>query len=99
MIEIRDTEIPSPKPDQVLVKFTHSGVCHSDLHLMQLDWPWLSEAIVPGRVGGHEGVGTIEKLGTEVKGLKLGQKVHLKFRFHWCIDHLRLVSSGLPELA
>lgn len=44
-IEIRDHEIPEPKAGEVLVKFSHSGVCHSDLHLMQHDWEWMNAAV------------------------------------------------------
>jgi D-arabinose 1-dehydrogenase-like Zn-dependent alcohol dehydrogenase len=54
----------------VLVKISHSGVCHSDLHVMLGEWPWLPMA--DGQVGGHEGRGEgIEKT-REVKGDREG---------------------------
>lgn len=85
VIEIRDNEIPEPKDGQVLVKFSHSGVCHSDLHLMQLDWEWMNPAIVPGRVGGHEGVGKVVKLGPRVTNLTVGQSVGVKWVARACL--------------
>lgn len=45
--------MPLPGPGEVLVKLSHSGVCHSDLHAMLGEWPWLK--ISDGQVGGHEG--------------------------------------------
>lgn len=78
-IAIKDTDIPVPASGQVLVKFSHSGVCHSDLHLMQHDWAWMNEAIVPGRVGGHEGIGKVVKVGEGVTAIKEGQTVGVKW--------------------
>ena len=78
-IEIRDLDVPEPKAGQVLVKFSHTGVCHSDLHLMCHDWAWMNAAITPGRVGGHEGIGKVAKLGPSVTNLKEGQTVGVKW--------------------
>lgn len=44
-VEIRDLDVPEPGPGQVLVKYSHSGVCHSDLSLMCHHWPIFAPAI------------------------------------------------------
>ncbi|WYZ36325.1 hypothetical protein EsH8_XII_000075 [Colletotrichum jinshuiense] len=52
------------KPNQVLVKITHSGLCGTDEHYKTQDM-----------VLGHEGVGVVERLGESVKDLKIGDRV------------------------
>jgi propanol-preferring alcohol dehydrogenase len=46
--------IPTPGPGQVLIKMEASGVCHTDLHAADGDWPIKP---TPPFVPGHEGVG------------------------------------------
>ena len=38
-LTIDDVEVPQPGPGQALVKLIASGVCHTDLHAAQGDWP------------------------------------------------------------
>ena len=47
-------------PDEVLLKITHAGVCGTDEHYKYVDM-----------VLGHEGVGTVEKVGAEVNTFKV----------------------------
>ena len=62
-LEVEDAAIPQPGPGQVLVKLIASGVCHTDLHAAEGDWPVKPKLpLIPG----HEGVGTVEKLGEGV---------------------------------
>jgi D-arabinose 1-dehydrogenase-like Zn-dependent alcohol dehydrogenase len=51
-------------PQDAFVKLTHSGVCGTDEHFLH-----------SGCVLGHEGVGIVEEVGAEVKGLKKGDRV------------------------
>lgn len=71
-LDVRDYEIPEPGPGQALVKLIATGVCHTDLHAAQGDWPIKPS---PPFVPGHEGVGTVEKLGPGVSNLEVGQMV------------------------
>lgn len=67
-------EIPTPKPDddEVLIRVQAAGVCHSDLHIIHSP----AEAGFPLPMTlGHEIAGTIESLGSGVKGFKIGQAV------------------------
>ncbi|BCS28422.1 putative secondary metabolism biosynthetic enzyme [Aspergillus puulaauensis] len=72
---------PAPGPGQILVKITHSGICHSDLSLMTNKWSWLPEPVKSGQVGGHEGVGVVAHLGPscEDAGVKAGDRVGIKW--------------------
>ena len=69
---VGDNAIPEPGPGQALVKLIASGVCHTDLHASQGDWPVKPKIpLIPG----HEGVGTVEKVGPGVTDVEVGQMV------------------------
>lgn len=68
-------------PNEVEVKVTHCGICHSDVHLVDDDW---KESIYP-LVPGHEIVGTIAALGNEVRDLKIGQRVGIGWQCNSCL--------------
>merc|ERR1711939_301500 len=79
--KIVELDTPEPGPGQVLVRLTHSGVCHSDMGVMTKTWKILPHPTQEGQVGGHEGVGRIVKMGpgTEAAHVKVGQKVGVKW--------------------
>ncbi len=58
-------------PKDVSIDIAFCGVCHTDLHFAKNDWGRSNYPLVPG----HEIVGTVHAVGTEVKRFKLGQKV------------------------
>lgn len=69
-LNVRELELPEPGENQVLVKLLASGVCHTDLHAAEGDWPVKPE---PPFVPGHEGVGEVVALGTgDLAGVELG---------------------------
>jgi propanol-preferring alcohol dehydrogenase len=73
-LEIRDIEIPLPGPGQVLVRIAASGLCHTDIHAANGDWPVKPKMpLIPG----HEGAGTIEAVGDGVDFLSVGDRVAL----------------------
>jgi len=71
-LNVKDVELPEPGPGQALVKLIASGVCHTDLHAKDGDWPVKPE---PPFIPGHEGVGVVEKLGEGVTELAVGDMV------------------------
>jgi propanol-preferring alcohol dehydrogenase len=71
-LNIRDEDLPEPGPFQALVKVYASGVCHTDVHAAEGDWPVKPE---PPFIPGHEGVGEIVKLGPGEHELELGDMV------------------------
>lgn len=68
---VKEISIPQIKADEILVKIFASGVCHTDVHLADGDYPDYSPPIVPG----HEGAGVVEKIGQKVDTLKVGDRV------------------------
>ncbi|MCR6491166.1 alcohol dehydrogenase AdhP [Cellulomonas sp. P24] len=71
-LTVEDVPVPRPGPGQALVKLISSGVCHTDLHAVQGDWPVKPS---PPFIPGHEGVGTVVALGEGVTDLAIGQLV------------------------
>jgi propanol-preferring alcohol dehydrogenase len=55
-LTIEEVPVPSPGPGEVLVKIVATGVCHTDLHAADGDWPVRP---VPPFVPGHEGAGIV----------------------------------------
>ena len=69
---VREVLVPTPGPGQVLVEIIASGVCHTDLHAADGDWP--VKPTLPF-IPGHEGAGTVVALGPGVTHLKLDDRV------------------------
>ncbi|MCS4491986.1 zinc-dependent alcohol dehydrogenase [Corynebacterium sp. ES2715-CONJ3] len=65
-------DLPEPGPFQALVRNIASGICHTDLHAAEGDWPVKP---TPPFIPGHEGVGEIIKLGPGVHDLNVGDMV------------------------
>lgn len=78
---IEEMEFPDPGPGEVLVKLAATGVCHTDLHAVNGDWP--IKPTLPF-VPGHEGVGTIVRAGSSVKNVKEGDRVGLPWLHQAC---------------
>jgi alcohol/geraniol dehydrogenase (NADP+) len=67
-------------PNDVGVKISHCGVCHSDLHLVDNDWGISKYPFIPG----HEIVGTIVEVGSAVLDRKLGERVGIGWQANSC---------------
>ena len=72
------TEIPKHEistPTEVLIKIEACGVCHSQLHGIEGDWKDIGIPPTLPTVPGHEIVGKIVQIGTEVKKFSIGERV------------------------
>jgi uncharacterized zinc-type alcohol dehydrogenase-like protein len=67
--------------EQVEIKVSHCGICHSDLSMLDNEWGLSAYPFVPG----HEIVGTVTALGAGAKGLKIGQKVGVGWSASSCL--------------
>ena len=71
-LTIEEMPVPAPQYGEVLVKIAATGVCHTDLHAVDGDWPVKpSLPFVPG----HEGVGVVAAVGAGVRNVKEGDPV------------------------
>jgi S-(hydroxymethyl)glutathione dehydrogenase / alcohol dehydrogenase len=105
-LELEELELDPPRRDEVLVRLDASGICRSDLSLLDGKWP----APLP-MVLGHEGAGVIEGVGEGVDRARAGERVVLTFtpacsrcrfclqgRVNLCTEAARCMDEGvLPD--
>jgi alcohol dehydrogenase, propanol-preferring len=77
-LSIRDVPVPEPGRGEVLLELVASGVCHTDLHAADGDWP--IKPTLPF-IPGHEGTGVVVALGQGVTRLKEGDRVGLAWLY------------------
>src|SRR5260370_8794260 len=80
-------------PEEVEIKVTHCGLCHSDLSMLDNGWGMSQYPFVPG----HEVTGTVVALGEAAKGLKVVQRVGLGWFSHSSL-HCPQCLSRAPHL-
>ena len=90
-----DVPVPSVGPNDVLIRIHKSAICGTDMHIWNWD-AWSQKTIpVPMHVG-HEYVGVIEKIGAEVEGYKVGDRV--SGEGHIVCGHCRNCRAGKRHL-
>ncbi|MBQ2732219.1 MAG: alcohol dehydrogenase catalytic domain-containing protein, partial [Opitutales bacterium] len=69
-------DVPEPVcgPDDVLIRIKKTAICGTDVHIYKWD-EWSQKTIPVPMVVGHEYVGHIEKVGENIRHLKVGQRV------------------------
>ncbi|MBH3439956.1 alcohol dehydrogenase AdhP [Pseudomonas luteola] len=80
-LEIEEVDVPTPGAGQVLVRIEASGVCHTDLHAAEGDWPVKPN---PPFIPGHEGVGYVVGVGAGVTHVKEGDRVGIPWLYSAC---------------
>lgn len=80
-LTIEEAPIPEPGPGQIQVSIQACGVCHTDLHAAEGDWPLKP---TPPFIPGHEGVGYVSALGRGVKDIKEGDRVGIPWLHTAC---------------
>ena len=93
-LAIEAVPVPEPGPGQILVKIVASGVCHTDLHAADGDWPVKPS---PPFIPGHEGVGTVAALGAGVTAVEEGDRVGVPW-LHTACGHCKYCLSGWETL-
>jgi len=93
-LQVREVPVPEPRGDAVLVKIAGSGLCHSDLHLMDGAIP-----IVPSFPWtlGHENAGWVQSIGEGVRGFSPGDPVVVYGG--WSTQPDRFTWLGLEQLS
>ena len=84
LTEIDRHEIANPK--EVLVKIEACGVCHSQLHSIEGDWEDIGIPPTLPTVPGHEVVGKIVEIGSNVTKFKVGERVGITPLLGSCLD-------------
>ncbi|WP_420238525.1 alcohol dehydrogenase AdhP [Telmatobacter bradus] len=91
---IEEVPIPEPAAGQIQVKIEACGVCHTDLHAAEGDWPVKPK---PPFIPGHEGVGFVSGVGKDVTGIKEGDRVGIPW-LHTACGHCEYCVSGWETL-
>lgn len=68
-------------PHACLIRVFACGICHSDLHMIDNDWTMSNYPLVPG----HEAVGEIVELGSQVRHLEVGDRVGVGWQRSACL--------------
>jgi uncharacterized zinc-type alcohol dehydrogenase-like protein len=79
-------------PHEVEVRVEYCGICHSDLAMIDNDWGWSTYPIVPG----HEVIGTVVAVGSDVDKSKAGQRVGVGWHCGSC-GHCEWCGRGLQS--
>ncbi len=80
-LAIEETEVKRPGRGELLVKVQASGVCHTDLHAIEGDWPVKPKLpLIPG----HEGIGYVAAVGEGVSHVKEGDIVGVPWLYSAC---------------
>src|SRR5262249_45079163 len=96
-LTIEDIPKPEPGPDEVLIKVEAAGVCHSDLHIAQGDWPQLAAIVKRPLVLGHEVVGQVVMRGAAVEHPDIGDRVGVPW-IYWSCGECEICKEGNENL-
>src|SRR3954466_9088742 len=90
--DVRVDDHPDPaieKPTDAIIRVTSSGLCGSDLHLYEVFGPFIE----PGSILGHEPMGVVEEVGSDVGELAVGDRVVIPFQIS--CGHCFMCEQGL----
>jgi L-iditol 2-dehydrogenase len=79
-VELREVEDPQPAPDEVLIEVKRAGVCGTDIHILHDEFPKAR----PPFILGHEFSGVIQRVGKEVRGWNIGDRIVSETAAHSC---------------
>ncbi len=91
---IDEVPVPEVGQGQILVKIEACGVCHTDLHAADGDWPVKPN---PPFIPGHEGVGTVAAVGAGVTAVREGDRVGVPWLYTAC-GHCKHCLGGWETL-
>jgi threonine dehydrogenase-like Zn-dependent dehydrogenase len=92
--DVRVDEVPDPKiehPTDAIIRVTSTAICGSDLHLYEVMGPFLDE----GDILGHEPMGIVEEVGSEVSQIAVGDRVVIPFNIS--CGHCWMCDQGLQS--
>lgn len=94
---IEQVPTPVPGPNDVLIQVEACGVCHSDLHVADGDWPQLAPIVKKPVILGHEIAGHIVESGAGVQELKIGERVGVPW-IYWTCGECEFCREGNENL-
>jgi len=92
---LQEVPVPEYGPNDVMIKIHKTAICGTDMHIYNWD-EWAKATIPVPMVVGHEYVGIIIAMGSEVKGLEIGDRV--SGEGHLTCGHCRNCRAGKRHL-
>src|SRR5579872_5915012 len=96
-LTIEEVEPPQPEPGGVVIQVEVCGVCHSDVHVADGDWPQLAKIVKKPLILGHEICGRVVKKGAAVNDFQLGDRVGVPW-LHWNCGECEFCREGNENL-
>jgi alcohol dehydrogenase, propanol-preferring len=96
-LSIEEVDRPEPGAEEVLIELEACGVCHSDLHVADGDWPQFAGIVKKPLILGHEIAGRVVKKGAEVRELQVGDRVGVAW-LHWSCGDCEYCREGNENL-
>jgi propanol-preferring alcohol dehydrogenase len=96
-LAFEDVARPVPGPQEVLIEIEACGVCHSDLHVADGDWPQLAKIVKKPLILGHEIAGRVVERGTGVRDHQIGDRVGVPWIF-WSCGECEMCREGNENL-
>ena len=90
-----EAPVPTPGPNDLLIKVRKSSICGTDVHIYRWD-DWAQKTIPVPMIVGHEYVGTVVGMGSEVRGFTIGDRV--SGEGHVTCGHCRNCRAGRRHL-
>jgi alcohol dehydrogenase, propanol-preferring len=96
-LAIEEFDRPKPEIHEVLIEVEACGVCHSDLHVADGDWPKLARIVKKPLILGHEIAGRVVEKGAAVRDLQIGDRVGVPW-LHWSCGECEFCREGNENL-
>jgi len=96
-LAIEEVDRPSLESHEVLIQVEACGVCHSDLHVADGDWPQLAKIVKKPLIPGHEIVGRVVEAGAAVRGVHIHDRVGVPW-LHWSCGECEFCREGNENL-
>jgi alcohol dehydrogenase, propanol-preferring len=96
-LAIEEVDRPKLEPHEVLIKVEACGVCHSDLHVADGDWPQLAKIVKKPLILGHEIVGRVVEMGAGVREVRVDDRVGVPW-LHWSCGDCEFCREGNENL-
>ncbi len=92
-LKLEELEVPEPGLDEILIEIKCCGVCRTDLHIVEGELKPVKLPVVPG----HQVVGYVKEVGSEVDDVKPGDRVGVPW-LYWACGRCKYCRRGLENL-
>ncbi len=96
-LAIEEIGQPQPGAGEILIRIEACGVCHSDVHVADGDWPQFAKIVKTPLILGHEVAGVVTEKDAAVEDLKIGDRVGMPW-IYWTCGECEFCREGNENL-